>query len=278
MEDAGGSIGARFEELVQIMARLRGPDGCPWDLKQSFDSIKPYTLEEVYEVFDAIDRRDMPALSEELGDYLLQAVFYAQMAAEQGHFTISDSLQSINEKLIRRHPHIFGSGVANTAEEVKQRWDEIKLAEEASKGEPSRQPMLSSVLKSQPALAEAQQLTRKAAEVGFDWENSQQVLAKLTEELQELATAPDPAAVAAEMGDVLFVVVNLARKLGVDAEQALRLSNAKFRSRFGFIENRLDEAGRQWKDSSLAEMDAIWNEAKQAEKRSAEAAKGTRNE
>jgi MazG family protein len=275
MEDAGGSIGARFEELVQIMARLRGPDGCPWDLKQSFDSIKPYTLEEVYEVFDAIDRRDMPGLSEELGDYLLQAVFYAQMAAEQGHFTIADSLQAINEKLIRRHPHIFGSGVAHTAEDVKQRWDEIKLAEKASKGEAKPERLLAGVLKSQPALSEAQQLTRKAAEVGFDWENSQQVLAKLTEELAELAAAPDPSAVAAEMGDVLFVVVNLARKLGVDAEQALRLSNAKFRSRFGFIENRLSEMGRPWKESSLEEMDAIWNEAKQAEKTAAEAAKGT---
>ncbi len=276
MEDAGGSIGARFEELVQIMARLRGPDGCPWDLKQSFDSIKPYTLEEVYEVFDAIDRRDMPGLSEELGDYLLQAVFYAQMAAEQGHFTIGDSLQSINEKLIRRHPHIFGSGVAHTAEDVKQRWDEIKLAEKAAKGDPKPEPLLAGVLKSQPALAEAQQLTRKAAEVGFDWANSQQVLAKLTEELNELATAPDPAAVAAEMGDVLFVVVNLARKLGVDAEQALRLSNAKFRSRFGYIETRLNQTGRKWDESSLEEMDAIWNEAKQAEKLAAAAQQGTK--
>ena len=274
MQEAGGSIGARFEELVQIMARLRSPDGCPWDLKQSFDSIKPYTLEEVYEVFDAIDRRDMPALSEELGDYLLQAVFYAQIAAEQGHFTIADSLQAINEKLIRRHPHIFGEGTAQTAEEVKQRWDEIKQAEKAGKGAARPEPLLAGVLKSQPALAEAQQLTRKAAEVGFDWENPQQVLAKLSEELAELAAAPDPAAVAAEMGDVLFVAVNLARKLGVDAEQSLRLSNAKFRSRFGFIEQRLEAAGRAWSQTSLGEMDAIWNEAKQAEKVAATAAEG----
>lgn len=252
------SVGEKFATLVGLMARLRAPGGCPWDREQTFDSIKPYTLEETYEVFDAIDRRDWKHLAEELGDFLLQAVFYAQMASEEKHFTISDSLDAINAKLIRRHPHIFGSGDASTADEVKQKWDEIKKAE---KGGESK-ALLSGVMKAQPALAEAQQLTRKAADVAFDWPDTEQVVAKLHEELDELERAENPDEIEGELGDILFVAVNLARKHGVDAEQALRRTNAKFRKRFGYIEDRLKEAGKDWKQTNLEEMDRLWNEAK----------------
>lgn len=252
------SIGEKFATLVDLMAQLRAPNGCPWDREQTFASIKPYTLEETYEVFDAIDREDWKHLAEELGDFMLQAVFFAQMASEAKHFSIADSLDAINAKLVRRHPHIFGSGEAKTADEVKQRWDEIKKGEKGS--EPKA--LLSGVLKAQPALAEAQQLTRKASEVGFDWSEAKQVIEKLHEELDELASARDQKETEAELGDILFVVVNLARKLGVDAEQALRGTNRKFRHRFGYIEERLRAEGKDWKQTNLEEMDRLWNEAK----------------
>lgn len=253
------SVGDKFATLVSLMARLRAPDGCPWDREQTFDSIKPHTLEETYEVFDAIDQRDWKSLSEELGDFMLQAVFYAQMASEENRFTIADALDSINAKLVRRHPHIFGSENIETAAGVKQRWDEIKKTEK--KGD-DQKGHLDGVLKAQPALAEAQQLTRKAADVAFDWPNREQVLAKLTEELHELDTAETQDEMEAELGDVLFVVVNLARKYGVDAEQALRRTNTKFRRRFGYIEEQLQKAGKDLKSSNLEEMDRLWNEAK----------------
>ena len=249
------SIGDKFETLVRIMARLRAPDGCPWDREQTFDSIKPYTLEETYEVLDAIDARDWTELREELGDFILQAVFYAQMAGEAGHFSMADSLDAINRKLIRRHPHVFADGDASTPDAVKRKWDEIKKEE---KGE-ARKAILVGVSRSQPALAEAQQLTSKAATVGFDWKDRADVLAKLREELMELEEARTTDEISGEIGDVFFVLVNLARKYGVDAEQALRGSNAKFRRRFGYIEENLP---KPWAEATLEEMDELWNRAK----------------
>ena len=241
------------------MARLRAPGGCPWDREQNFDTIKPYLLEETYEVLDAIDRSDWPGLAEELGDLMLQAVFFAQMAAEEKKFGIDDSLDAICEKLIRRHPHVFGDASAKTADDVKRRWDEIKADEKKSKGVEEK-GRLESVPRNMPALVEAQQISSKAAAAGFDWENPEQVLEKLEEELHELARARASAAhseIEGELGDLLFVLVNLARFLKVDPEQALRRTNAKFRRRFGYVEQRALLPG-----ASIQEMEALWQEAK----------------
>jgi MazG family protein len=241
------------------MARLRAPGGCPWDREQNFDTIKPYLLEEAYEVFDAIDQRDWSGLADELGDLMLQAVFFAQMASEEGKFRIDDSLDAIAEKLIRRHPHVFGDGTANTSDDVKRRWDEIKADEKKEKGKP-QQGRLDSLPRNLPALVEAQQISSKAAAVGFDWEHPGQVLDKLDEELRELAAARENGSMAeveGEIGDLLFVLVNLARKLKVDPEQALRKTNAKFRKRFAHVEKHAALPG-----ATLEEMEALWQEAK----------------
>lgn len=246
------------------MAKLRAPDGCPWDREQNFDSIKKYTLEETYEVLDAIDRRDWADLREELGDFLLQAVFYAQMAADENLFNIDDSLDAINEKLIRRHPHIFGDAIANTGSEVKKRWDEIKAEERKGKPEKS-QGLLDTVPRALPALVEAQQITSRAAGAGFDWDNAGQVIEKLHEELAELNAAREAVSqdqMEDELGDLLFVIVNLARFVKVDPEQALRRTNAKFRARFGHIERRLEEQGRKVSGTPIEELEALWQEAK----------------
>jgi MazG family protein len=247
---------------VEIMARLRAPGGCPWDREQTFDSIKPYTLEETYEVMDAIDRRDWPGLAEELGDFMLQAVFYAQMAQEQGLFAIGDSLDAINEKLVRRHPHVFGTGQAQTAGDVKRIWSEVKAAEKKD----ADATLLGGVPRALPALVEAQQIASRAAGVGFDWENAGQVIEKLHEELREFEEArlsPGASAeIEGELGDMLFVLVNLARFVKVDPEQALRKTNAKFRDRFGYIERKLAERGKKPVDASIEEMEALWQEAK----------------
>lgn len=259
MLDNPTTTGQRFERLVAIMARLRAPGGCPWDREQNFDTIKPYLLEETYEVLDAIDQRDWPHLAEELGDLMLQAVFFAQMASEEDKFRIDDSLDAINEKLIRRHPHIFADATAKTADDVKRRWDEIKAEEKKSKGQVP-EGRLDSVPRNLPALVEAQQISSKAAATGFDWENAEQVLEKLDEELHELAQARDQGTHAdreGEIGDLLFVLVNLARFLKVDPEQALRKTNAKFRKRFAYVESRATLPG-----ASIAEMEALWQEAK----------------
>ncbi len=256
------TTGERFERLVGIMARLRAPGGCPWDREQSFDTIKPYLLEETYEVLDAIDRRDWPGLADELGDLLLQPVFFAQMAAEENKFRIDDSLDAIAEKLIRRHPHVFGDGEAKTAGDVKRRWDEIKAGEKKDRGEAPR-GLLESVPRNLPALVEAQQIASKAAAVGFDWENAGQVLEKLNEELDELQRARhggSQAQLENEIGDLLFVLVNLARFMKVDPEQALRRTNAKFRKRFAHVESHAHLPG-----ASIAEMEALWQEAKAAD-------------
>ena len=264
--------GPRFARLVEIMARLRAPGGCPWDREQTFDSIKPYTLEETYEVLDAIDRRDWRGLCEELGDLILQAVFYARMAEEEGKFTIADALEAINEKLIRRHPHVFADGDARTPEQVLKRWDQIKAEEKAVRGG-SPQGLLDGVPRAQPALAEAAQISRKAARAGFDWDNLAQVVAKVREELDEIERARragDSEQVEGEIGDLLFTIVNVARFLGVDPEQALRRTNLKFRQRFAFVESGLAAQGRTFEQSraehGIAEMESLWQRAKKEER------------
>lgn len=247
------------------MARLRAPGGCPWDRKQSFDTIKAYLLEETYEVMDAIDRRDWAGLAEELGDLVLQPVFFAEMAAEQELFDIADSLDAINQKLIRRHPHVFGSATAETPEDVKQRWDEIKMREKSDKGHPAHRSILDGVPRNLPALVEADKISHKAAAVGFEWPDVSGVLEKLEEEARELAAAKESAGqpeIEHEIGDLLFTVVNLARFVKVDPEQALRKSNARFRSRFAHIE----ENGADLRSMSLDRMEELWAEAKQLEK------------
>ena len=256
--------GLRFERLVELMQRLRAPGGCPWDREQTFNSIKPYTLEETYEVLDAIDRGDWAELKSELGDFILQAVFYAQMASEQGLFDIRDSLDAINEKLIRRHPHVFADAVAHTGEDVKKRWDEIKAEERKEKLE-KPEGLLDPVPRILPALVEAQQISSRAARAGFDWNSADEVLQKLDEERLELASAREHGSaeqIEDEIGDLLFVIVNLARFMKVDPEQALRRTNAKFRRRFAHIERRLAAQGRQVAGTQINELEALWQEAK----------------
>jgi len=250
------------------MEKLRSPGGCPWDREQDFDTIKPYLLEETYEVLDAIDARDFEGLAEELGDLLLQAVFFAQMAREQGRFDIADSVEAINRKLIRRHPHVFADGNAKTAQEVTRRWDEIKAAEREQRGEAEPDGLLSGVPRSLPALVEARQIASRAAKAGFDWENVEQVLEKLQEEVGELEGArkgSTQAEVEGEIGDILFAIVNVARFLNVDPEQALRKTNAKFRRRFRHIEKGVAAAGKTLKQASMEEMEGLWRQAKRSE-------------
>ena len=258
------TAGEKFQKLVEILARLRAPGGCPWDREQTFDTIKPYLLEETYEVLDAIDARDWSELAGELGDLLLQAVFFSQMAAEQNLFRIEDALDAINQKLIRRHPHVFGEEHAETAGDVRRIWGEVKAAEKKQKG--GQTPgLLESVPRALPALVEAQQIASRAAHVGFDWDNPDQVLEKLHEELAEFDAARRGAMhedMEGELGDMLFVLVNLARFVNVDPEQALRKTNAKFRARFGYIERKLGERGKSPEAASLDEMEALWQESK----------------
>jgi MazG family protein len=258
------TAGEKFQQLVSVMARLRAPDGCPWDREQTFDSIKPYTLEETYEVLQAIDDRDWTELAQELGDFMLQAVFYAQMASEQKLFRIEDALDAINQKLIRRHPHVFGEQSAASADDVKRIWGEVKAGEKKEKGR-AADGLLSGVPRALPALVEAQQISSRAAGVGFDWENPEQVLDKLHEELAEFAEARRIAsqdALEDEMGDLLFVLVNLARFAKVDPEQALRRTNAKFRARWSHIETTLTAQGRKPQDATIGELEALWQQAK----------------
>jgi len=270
LPDQFSEAGEKFAELLRIMARLRAPGGCPWDRKQSFDTIKPYLLEETYEVMDAIDQRNWPGLAEELGDLLLQPVFFAEMAAEQGLFSISDSLDAINQKLIRRHPHVFGDAFAETPEDVKQRWDEIKK-QEKSAANTNPTAVLDTIPRSLPALAEAEKISNKAAALGFEWPDITGVIEKLHEEATELARAresEDHEHIAAEIGDLLFTLVNLARFLKVDSEQALRKTNARFRTRFAHLEEQIAKSGSTFSDTPLARLEELWQEAKRAEVRS----------
>src|SRR5689334_1634242 len=252
--------GPGFARLVEIMARLRSPEGCPWDREQTFDTIKPYLLEETYEVMDAIDAADWNGLVEELGDLLLQVVFFSQMAKEAGRFDISAPIEAINSKLIRRHPHVFADGDAKTSDEVLRKWDEIKATEkERPKG------LLAGVPRSLPALMEARQIAGRAAGAGFDWNNVDEVLDKLQEELAELdqaRRAGSQEGLQDEIGDLLFVIVNIARFLKVDPEQALRGTNSKFRRRFDFVEKGLEAQGKSLKESTVEEMESLWQQAK----------------
>jgi MazG family protein len=259
LSERSEAAGKKFAQLVDVMARLRAPGGCPWDRKQTFDTIKSYLLEESYEVMDAIDRRDWPGLTEELGDLMLQPVFFAEMAAEEGLFDISDSLDAINQKLIRRHPHVFGDATAETPEDVKQRWDEIKKQE---KGNPVQKSILDSVPRNVPALVEAEKIGHKAAGVGFEWPDVNGVIEKLQEEARELVAAQSGADIEHELGDLLFTVVNLARFLRVDPEQALRKTNARFRKRFAHVEENVPTLS----GTSLDRMEELWAQAKQLEK------------
>ncbi|HZS56030.1 MAG TPA: nucleoside triphosphate pyrophosphohydrolase [Bryobacteraceae bacterium] len=268
MTDRGKEAGERFTELVGIMDRLRAPGGCPWDRKQTFDTIKSYLLEETYEVMDAIDERDWDGLKEELGDLMLQPVFFAQMAKDEERFDIADSLQAINEKLVRRHPHVFGDATADTAEDVKHRWDEIKKQEKEGQGSRADALLLESVPRSLPALVEADKISKKAASVGFEWPNISGVIEKLQEEAAELVRARatgDHEHIEAEVGDLLFTLVNLARFLGVDPEQALRKTNVRFRRRFSFVEREVAASGATLTETPLDRMEDLWQEAKKHE-------------
>jgi nucleoside triphosphate diphosphatase len=259
-----------ISRLIEIMAALRTPgSGCPWDLEQNFRTIAPYTLEEAYEVADAIARDDLAGLKDELGDLLLQVVFHARMAEEQGAFGFPDVVQTITEKLIRRHPHVFADADGKTAKAVEGLWERIKAEEKAERGEPANAGALAGVPVGLPALTRALKLQAKAGRVGFDWNDPRAVLAKIREEADEIEAEldrGDKTAMAAEVGDLLFAVVNLARHLDADPEGVLRGTNLKFERRFASIERALAARGKTPKDASLAEMDALWNEAKAAEK------------
>jgi MazG family protein len=297
------STGGRFERAVSIMARLRAPGGCPWDREQTFDSIKPYTLEETYEVWEAIDNREWDELPGELGDLLLQVLFYAQMAKEQGTFSIDEVLDRLSKKLIDRHPHVFGEVKADTSSEVLRNWEALKAeekrkrlqqSEEILPGKKKEHPdsILAGVSSSMPALQEAHKLSSKAARVGFDWPNVQGLFEKLLEETEELqqevkqfpAPGPQPEGngiagagrqqvpndlrqrLEEEVGDLFFTLVNIARYLSCDSESALKKANRKFRRRFQWIEQQLHAAGRSAQQSSTKELEDLWQRAKQQER------------
>lgn len=254
-----------FDRLVAIMRRLRAPGGCPWDAEQTHESLKRYLIEECYEVIEAIDMNDPEHLKEELGDLMLQPIFHAAIAEGEGTFTIDDVLDTICEKLIRRHPHVFGDEVVKSADEQVANWERIKKKEKGAE----RRSALSGVPPHLPALLKAQKVTEKAARVGFDWEHVDQVFAKVLEELKEFEetmVARDQERMEAELGDLLFATVNLGRFLAIDPEEALRKTIARFSRRFAHVEDTLHASGKHLQDATLAEMDRLWEEAKELEK------------
>jgi len=260
-----------FDELVAVMQRLRAPGGCPWDHEQTYASLSQYLLEEAFETFDAIQEAaatgNTTNLREELGDLLLQVVFHATIGAERGDFTIDDVSAGVTQKLILRHPHVFGDKKLAGAQDVLDNWDQLKADERLASGkiEKARDSTLDEVPVHFPGLLEALKITKKAAKVGFDWENKEQIFAKIDEETAELRSAidgSDAESIAEEVGDLLFAVVNLARHLDVEPETALKKTNRKFRERFKFIEKQLKLQGRTLEDSNLEEMDALWDKAK----------------
>jgi len=295
------TTGERFERAVSIMARLRAPGGCPWDREQTFDTIKPYTLEETYEVLEAIDNRDWDELTGELGDLLLQVLFYSQMAQEQGTFSIDDVLDRLSNKLVDRHPHVFGNVQADTPAEVLRNWESLKAEEKkkrleagggkSAKKEDDAQSVLAGVSSAIPSLLEAFKLSSRAAHVGFDWPNAEGLFDKLSEETAELraelnsfpAPGPQPpgrgvagsgqpkisdelrSRLEDEVGDMFFVLVNIARYLSLDPESALRKANRKFKRRFQWMESRLRESGRAPQQASLDDLESLWQQAKQSE-------------
>jgi len=298
------TTGERFERAVQIMARLRAPGGCPWDREQTFDTIKPYTLEETYEVLEAIDNRDWPELTGELGDLLLQVLFYSQMASEEGHFSVDDVLDRLSNKLVDRHPHVFGDVKADTPAEVLRNWEALKAQEkktrlaagatEEREQADDAQSVLAGVSSKMPALMEAYKLSSQAAHVGFDWPEIEGLFAKLEEETAELreelkavpalplkrqsvekgiAGSGKPQVppelrerLEDEVGDLFFVLVNIARYLSLDPESALRKTNRKFKRRFQWMEGRLRASGRAPQQASMDELETLWQQAKQQEK------------
>jgi len=298
------TTGERFERAVSIMARLRGPGGCPWDREQTFDSIKPYTLEETYEVLEAIDNRDWDELTGELGDLLLQVLFYAQMAKDEGTFSIDEVLDRLSDKLVNRHPHVFGDVKAETSSDVLRNWAALKAEEkkkrvEANDGRPTsenaakmgKESALAGVSSAMPALLEAHKLSSRAAHVGFDWPNIDGLFDKLHEETKELqehltefpAPGPQPQGrgvagaghpqisedlrqrLEGEVGDLFFVLVNIARYLSLDPESALKKTNRKFKRRFQFMEEQLQSSGRTPQQASMQELESLWQAAKQQE-------------
>jgi ATP diphosphatase len=268
IHDQTPDVGLQMRRLVAIMARLRDPvTGCPWDIEQDFSTIAPYTIEEAYEVADAIARDNMPDLAGELGDLLFQSVYHAQMASEAGHFDFATVARAISDKMVARHPHVFGDESRDkSAQQQTQDWERVKAAERATRAETRT---LDGVAIGLPALLRAVKLQKRAARVGFDWPDVAQVLDKLTEEAREVAEARDhlsPADLEEEVGDLLFVMANLARHLGVDPESALRGANAKFTRRFNAIEDELLSRGKTPSQSNLEEMDAIWNRIRAADK------------
>jgi MazG family protein len=255
--------------LLAIMQALRTPvTGCPWDLEQTFETIAPYTIEEAYEVADAIERNNMNDLCEELGDLLLQVAYHAQIAREEGHFSFEDVVEAVNTKMVRRHPHVFGDEAARSAGVSKGFWERAKDAEHEANGK-QRASILDDIPSTLPAMTRALKLQKRAAKVGFDWPDISHVLDKVVEEAQELTEAKDELSAekqAEEFGDLLFVMVNLGRHMGLDAEDSLRKANHKFTRRFKHIEQSLEDAGRSVDDASLEEMDTIWNEVRQRDK------------
>ena len=298
---AMSSTGERFERVVAIMERLRAPDGCPWDREQTFDTIKPYTLEETYEVLEAIDNRDWPELAGELGDLLLQVLFYAQMAREEGSFTIDQVLDRLSSKLVNRHPHVFGDVKADTSAEVVRNWEALKAEEKKKRVNGAdvndavttadSSSVLAGISSSVPALLEAHKISSRVAQVGFDWPTIDGLFEKLHEEIAELheelkgfpAPGPRPTGrgvagsggaqipddlrgrLEDEVGDLFFVLVNIARYLSLDSESALRKANRKFRRRFASVENQLSASGRTPREASLEELESLWQQAKQKE-------------
>jgi MazG family protein len=302
------TTGERFERAVAIMERLRAPGGCPWDREQTFDSIKPYTLEETYEVLEAIDNRDWPELAGELGDLLLQVLFYAEMAKEQSSFSIDDVLDRLSGKLINRHPHVFGDVKADTSDEVKRNWEALKVEERkkknvtesnegrAAEDKNKNHSILAGVSSAMPSLLEAYKLSSRAAQVGFDWPNVEGLFDKLHEETDELreqlkefpAPGPRPQGrgmagsgrtavpeklqerLEEEVGDLFFVLVNIARYLSLDPESSLRKTNRKFKRRFQWMEARLHESGRSPDQVPMEELESLWQQAKAQEKQAEE--------
>jgi tetrapyrrole methylase family protein/MazG family protein len=253
----------QFSSFRQTIALLRGPNGCPWDQKQTHESLKKYLIEEVYELIDAIDEEDIDGIIEELGDVLLQVMLHAQIGEDEGYFSIDEVIEGINEKMIRRHPHVFGDTSVDDAEDVVKRWDEIKKEEKTERAE---QSILDAVAKGLPNLTKAFQYQKEAAKVGFDWDHVDPMWAKVNEELQELqveiADGSDSKKIATEFGDVLFALVNIARYYKIDPEEAVSYTNRKFYNRFTFIENKVKELGLEIEILSLEQLDQYWDEAK----------------
>ena len=266
---------ADIQKLVDLVEQLRGENGCPWDKQQTRETLKPMLIEEAYEVLDALDSASPKELKEELGDLLFQVVFHAQIAREKGEFNLGDVIDRLHEKMVRRHPHIFGCADLKTAQDVLKNWEDIKAAEKgiASSSQPdSEKSLLDGIPSKLPALHRAYQMTAKASRVGFDWPSLEGVLLKMREEAFEILDAQsrgDSQKTADEVGDVLFVAVNVARFLGIDPETALRRSNDKFDRRFRYVESAIKRQGRELKNTSLSELDALWEEAKKAEDRAA---------